>query len=291
MRLEPQPIFPIRAEHGEGPVWDPITQQLYWVDILQGKYYRGAYPSGAVSSFTVGQPLGVLALRAGGGLVLAVRGGFGWWTETGNVLTMLPGAPEAGNPEVRFNDGAVDPAGRFFAGTMSWTGEGEQGKLYRLDPDGRIREVAQELTISNGLGWSPDRRTFFLTDTLRHVIYAYDYDLATGQIANQRPFLHFSEEEFPDGITIDSAGGCWVALWGKARIARFDAGGRRREDIALPVLHPTSCCFGGPDLTTLFITTSQVALTDRQKWEYPLAGRVFAVETDVRGQVQPRFAG
>lgn len=285
------PIFDTIAEHGEGPIWDPIEQYLYWVDIMQGKYYKGDPANETVETFEVGQPLGVLALREKGGIVMAVRDGFGFYEPTTQEFKLIEPSPEQHNDLVRFNDGAVDPAGRFFAGTMAWEPENRLGKLFRLDTDHTWHPMEDQLYITNGMGWNKDASTYFMIDTPSHVMYAYDYDLNTGNIQNRRPHITFEETVFPDGMCMDAEDGFWVAIWEGAKVIHFDAAGKKVEEIALPVTHPTSCCFGGPDLSTLFISTSNIALSEAQKQEYPLAGRTFRVETSAKGRVEPRFKG
>lgn len=288
----PQPYFSLQSEHGEGPVWDPLTQTFYWVDLIQGKYNKARYPDqGSVETHSIGQALGVLALRKQGGLVMATRDGFGFYDETSKEFTLIEGSPEQHNPDVRFNDGAVDPRGRFFAGTMQWDGRPALGKLFRLDPDRTITQWEKDIFITNGMGWSPDQQTFYLVDTFAPILYAYDYDLDTGDLSNRRNFVVFQEGEYPDGMTIDSEGGFWIAMWSAGKVIRLDPSGKRIGEILLPVSHPTSCCFGGPELKTLFITTSQLPLSDKEKAEQALAGRIFVLETDTVGQVEPRFAG
>jgi xylono-1,5-lactonase len=206
-------------------------------------------------------------------------------------MTKTAGSPEQHNPDVRFNDGAVDPRGRFFAGTMQWDGRPALGKLFRLDPDRTITQWEKDIFITNGMGWSPDQRTFYLVDTFAPILYAYDYEIETGDIHNRRDFVVFEEGEYPDGMTIDSEGGFWIAMWSAGKVIRLDPSGKHIGEIRLPVTHPTSCCFGGPDLKTLFITTSQLPLSEKEKAEQPLAGRIFVLETDTTGQVEPRFKG
>ena len=288
----PQPIFSIQSEHGEGPVWDPVQQHFYWVDLLQGKYHKVGFPGeGLVETHNIGQALGVMALRAQGGVVMATRDGFGFYDESSRAFTLIDGSPEQHNPEVRFTDGAVDPRGRFFAGTMQWDGRPALGKLFRLDPDLSISQWEKDIFITNAMGWSPDRQTYYLIDTLAPVLYAYDYHLETGDIRNRRDFVVFQDGEYPDGMTIDSEGGFWIAMWSASKVIHLDPSGRLIEEIRLPVTHPTSCCFGGPDLKTLFITTSQFPLSAKEKAEQPLAGCIFFMETDTVDQDEQRFAG
>jgi sugar lactone lactonase YvrE len=141
------------------------------------------------------------------------------------------------------------------------------------------------------MGWNPEKDTFFMIDTLRHAVYAFDYDLKTGNISNKREYIQFKETEFPDGMTIDSKGGFWIAMWEGSRIVHFDKNGVKIKEILLPVLYPTSCCFGGKELKTLFITTSKLPLSEKERKKSPLAGRIFKVETNTIGQIEPRFNG
>ncbi len=286
-----EPVFDIRAEHGEGPVWDPINQELFWVDLIQGKVHRAHIANGQIETYQLGQPVGVIALRQQGGLVVAVRDGFGFFDLDANRLELLEENAEKDNPEVRFNDGAIDPDGRFLAGTMSWDGVDRLGKLFALHKDHSITLLEQNLFISNGMTWSGDGETYFFIDTLQHAVFAYDYDSTTGQISNRRIHIQFERTEFPDGMAADTDGGFWIAFYGGSKVVHYGSDGSEIEQVKLPVMHPTSCCFGGPNLSTLFITTSQIALSDRLKSDHPTAGYVFRVETLVEGVPQRRFAG
>ena len=287
----PKPLFEIQTNLGEGPVWNAAKNELYWVDINAGRYFKAVFPNGPVESFEIGQRLGALALRTGGGLVMAVQNGFGFFDEATQTFTLLDNFVEDNHASIRFNDGAVDPLGRFFAGTMDMKEQAPLGKLYRLDKNLTLHQLEENIHISNGMGWSLDNQTFFYIDTLTHCVAAYDYDLITGNIANKRTFIQFSSNEYPDGMTIDSEGGFWIAFWGAAKIGHFDAGGKRIADIPVPALQPTSCCFGGSDMTTLFITSAKRGLSKKQMQELPLNGRPFMLETNVKGREEPRFAG
>jgi len=287
----PKPLFEIQTNLGEGPVWDPINSQLYWVDINAGRYFKATFPDETVESFEIGQRLGALALRTKGGVVMAAENGFGFFEETTLTFTLLENFSRDNHPQIRFNDGAVDPHGRFFAGTMDMKEQAPLGKLYRLDKDLTLHQLEENIYVSNGMGWSLDNQTFFYIDTLTHCVAAYDYDLATGNIVNKRRFIQFSNKEYPDGMTIDSEGGFWIAFWGGAKIGHFDAQGKHIEDIQVPALQPTSCCFGGPNMTTLFITSAARGLSAKQMEEQPLNGRLFMLETNTKGRVEPRFTG
>ena len=286
-----QPIFTIQTEHGEGIIWEEKEQRLYWVDIHQGKYYKANTESLAVESFQIDQPLGVLAVREKGGTVMAVRDGFAFFDEENSKFQLIEPSPEQDNEKVRFNDGAVSPDGRFFAGTMEWNGKEQIAKLFRLDPDLTWKEVEKDIWISNGIGWNMAGNTMFYIDTLQQAVFAYDYDQATGDISNKRTHIKLEDYEFPDGMCLDSDDGFWIAFWGIGKIIHFDKDGHRIEEVVVPVIHPTSCCFGGPNLTTLYISTSQVALSEEEKKLHPLAGQIFVFETNVKGKIEPKFRG
>jgi len=278
--------FEFSAEHGEGPVWDPESGLLYWVDILQNRYFKGNPATGEVSSYDVGQPIGVLALKKSGGVITALRDGYAHFDEELQKTDLIYNTVDA-NPGTRFNDGAVDPRGRFLAGTMTFNGEEQIGKLFSLDTDFKATELETSLFIPNGMDWAGD--TFYLTDTNQHLIFAYDYDLGTGRISNRRPFIEFADDEYPDGCCIDSQGGFWVAMWGGGKLCRFDKNGNKIEEIDLPVAHPTSCCFGGEDLNILFITTSRLLLSEAEIKDNPQAGKLLSMDTELKGRPNFKF--
>jgi len=287
-------ILGVRNKLGEGPLWSSTGQALYWVDIEGHRFYRYQPASGVQESFDVGLPVGVLAPRAAGGLVMATKRGFALWDAPAQPLRFLAD-PEADRPQMRFNDGAVDCQGRFWAGTMCEVPEqrqGGEGKLYRLDPDGSIRVMETGLTISNGIGWSPDNHTMYLTDSPLYMIYAYDFDPATGAIRNRRPFTHTPDEDgVPDGLTVDSEGYVWSVRWGGWKLTRYDPAGNQERKVRLPVQYPTSCAFGGANLDELYITSAWTELGEKQKQEQPFAGDLFRVKMDIKGMEQPPFAG
>ena len=291
MSLKATPFLSIKPEHGEGPVWCPIEQKFYCVDLLKGIYYKVDYETEEAEKYNVGQPLGVMALREKGGVVVAVRDGFGFFDEKTDRLELIAHSPEKEVDETRMNDGAVDPAGRFLAATMTYDGMKNIGNLYALEEGGHYQHLEKELLLPNGMGWSQDKRKFFLIDTHINRMYAYDYNLKSGEITNRSILIQWSKNEYPDGMAIDSEGGFWVAMWGGGKIIHFDADGKFKKDILVPVEHTTSCCFGGPDLTTLLITTSNLPLTAEEKLANPLAGRVFKIETNTKGQIQRRYKG
>jgi sugar lactone lactonase YvrE len=287
-------LLAVQNELGEGPVWDAEDQVLYWVDIYGQAFYRFSPATGDLRKIEVGVQVGALAPRISGGLVMATRRGFALWDEQSAALAFLAD-PEADHPETRFNDGAVDPAGRFWAGTMlegSEEWDKAPGNLYRLDPDHSVTRMDTGFAISNGIGWSPDWKTMYFTDSPRQVIYAYDYDLLTGAIENRRPFIQTPGElSVPDGLTVDSEGCIWSARWGGWRVIRYDPQGKQEREISLPVQYPTSCTFGGAALDELYITSAATALSASKRVEQPFAGDVFRIKPGIKGLERPRFLG
>ena len=283
-----QHIFGAQNHLGEGPLWDPIEQALYWVDVEAGQYHRLDPASGAHQVVTVGGMVGVLALREQGGMVLATDHGFAFWDPVTLNLTRI-GDPEADKPQARFNDGSVDRAGRFWAGTL---GDGCNNNLYRLDPDGTIHRMDTGICVSNGIAWSPDNRVMYYTDSDPCRIYAYDFDLTTGTIENRRVFIDSSGQSgVPDGLTVDSQGFLWSARWDGWRIERYDPQGKLERSIPMPVQRPTSVMLGGPGLDTLYITSARMEFTPEELTRQPLAGDLFAVQVEVKGLPESRFAG
>lgn len=281
-------------ELGEGPLWHGGEGRLYWVDI-KGRTIE-SYSPGEEERRTISLRIAVtaLGLRDGGGFVGATEAGFAFWDGVSRDLTFI-GNPEDGRDGTRFNDGAVGPGGRFWAGSMydgPETDNPPDGRLYSLDADRVVAMMQSGLTISNGLGWSPEADTMYLTDTLRRAIYAYDYDPEVGTIRNRRTLVRVPEGEgVPDGLTVDSDGCIWSARWGGWKVARYSPDGELMEEIGLPIECPTSCTFGGENLHQLYISSAWTALDDRARADQPLAGDLFRVDLRVRGMPEHRFLG
>ncbi len=273
---------------GEGPLWHAGEKALYWVDI-EGECFHRLFPdTGKQDTYHVGQPIGCLAFRASGGLVLALRDGLGFWDFDLQIFHLAKN-PEVGRQNARFNDGRVDRKGRFWVGTM---GDDKGSSLYRLDPDGAIHTMETGIMISNGIGWSPDIQTMYYTDSPLRVIYAYDFDPASGLIKNRRSFVQVPEGEgFPDGLCVDSEGFVWSAHWDGWRITRYDPDGKVERVIPLPVGRPTSCAFGGPELNQLYVTSAWTGLSEVDRSEQPLAGDLLRIQADVTGQQENEYQG
>lgn len=279
-------MFDAKAALGEGPVWDARTQTLYWVDILNKRIYANGDSLAELDEF-----IGCLAPRARGGLVLAKR--FSFWTfdlsATSSTFLAAPADEPATN---RFNDGKCDPRGRFVAGTMNLNEKDSTGSLYSFNGES-IAKLLSNVTISNGLTWNPDGKTFYYIDTPTRVVQAFDYDLDSGAIANPRVTVTIPASlGWPDGMTSDSQGNLWIAMWGGAQVTKWNPHtGQLLEQIPVPALQPSSCAFGGKHLNELFITSARKGLDDAALAQYPLSGGVFRVETTVAGLPAFEFAG
>jgi len=267
---------------GEVPVWDARDQSLYWVDIPESRVHQIA-ADGSLSSWDTGQPVGTVVPRASGGLAVAVRDGFMALDPVSGTLTTLAEV-ERDQPANQMNDGACDRAGRFYAGTMAFDETPEAGALYRLDPDLGVTRLLTGVSISNGIGWSPDERLMYYIDSQVHRVDVFDYDPATGEIAGRRPFAAVGDGGVvPDGLTVDADGGVWVAVWGGYAVLHHDPGGKVIEAVDLPAARVSSCVFGGPDLDRLYITTAAGPGES--------AGALFVCEPGVTGQPSHPFRG
>ena len=271
--LEPQKLDVPAAELGEGPCWDAETQSLLWVDIPAARVHRLS-AAGVHSSWGVGQLVGAVVPRARGGLVVAAGHEFLSLDPLTGTVAKLAAVPD--RPGIRMNDGKCDLAGRFYAGTMADDESPGEGSLYRLNTDQSITEIYTGVGISNGIAWSPDNSVMYYIDSLAYRVDALDYDPSSGRMGERRPFVTLgSADVMPDGMTTDSEGGVWVAIWGGGVIQRYDSEGRLIGVVRVPAANVTSCTFGGPELDLLYITTA--AGPGRS------AGAVFSCESGVRG--------
>ena len=284
MLFEPELILDAHADLCEGPVCEPRSGCLYWVDIHAGHLHIFNPREGMDSQVEVGEFIGCAAPRRSNGLVLCLRSGFAFLDLTAEKLTRIVN-PETHLPGNRFNDGKCDPAGRFLAGSIDDAELEASGSLYSLDPDGSVKTLLTGKRISNGLAWSPDYRTFYHIDTPTLTITAFDYNLVSGDIANPRPAVYVQPElGWPDGITSDIEGMLWVAMWGGAKLTRWDpATGKLVAEISFPALNVSSCAFGGPDFTDLYVTSACKGMNTAQLTKYPLSGGLFRIRTNIQG--------
>jgi L-arabinonolactonase len=281
-------ICHVQAELGEGPVWHPDEQALYFVDILGGRQYRYDPVRGELSMQDIGVMTGSMGIRASGGWVMATKKGFAFFEPSRGQLSLIDD-PDSSPGEVRFNDGKTDPLGRFWAGKM---GDGTNNCLYRLDADLSIHRMESGIGVSNGLGWSPDLKTFYYTDSPAYKIYAYDFDAPGGKISNRRIFADVPRDEgSPDGLAVDSEGCIWSARWDGWGVVRYRPDGSVNAVIPMPVERPTSCAFGGLNLDELYITSAFVDETNPRRRDQPLMGDLFRIKTRVKGLPEPKFKG
>lgn len=274
------------AEHGEGAIWWPEAGGLTWVDMLAGDVLRmGA--DGEVERWHVGAVAAAVRPRSSGssGAVVATERELCLADEFGGSLIGL-GAVFA-DPGLRFNEGGCDPDGRFLCGSMVTAGEGGRGSLYRLSADLEVDEVLSGITISNGLAWTADGRTAYYVDSSTGRVDAFGYDCERG-LHDRRTLVDVPPEHgMPDGLTVDTEGGVWVAMFGGAAVRRYDAAGVLTAVVELPVSRVTSCTFGGDAGTLLYITTSRYGDPDPAE----SAGAVYVAEVGVAGLAVARFAG
>jgi sugar lactone lactonase YvrE len=283
-------VLDARAELGECPVWSAEEQALYWVDIVAPSLNRFDPATGKNRSWAMPESIGSFGLCESGGAVVALRSGFYRFDFARGALKLIAD-PGEGSDEIRFNDGKVSPDGRFWAGTMDEARlERKLGKLYRLDPDGSYLCMVQGLIVSNGLAWSADGCTMYHSDSKGKIIRAYDYDLATGSIARERVLATPGEEiGRPDGGATDVEGFYWSAGISAGVLNRWAPDGRLDRRIKLPCAAPTCVAFGGPDLRTLYITSTRHGLSAEKLAASPLSGGLFALDVGVAGVPVAKF--
>jgi sugar lactone lactonase YvrE len=286
-------VLDAHAIVGEGPVWSVAEQALYWVDVMANLVHRYDPQSKRDETFDVGQPVGALALREAGGLVLALRDGFAEF-DPGSGRPSLIAEVEAGDPNTRMNDGKCDRAGRFWAGTMGFLErDGEcAGSLFRLDPDHQVTCVLTGVTVSNGLDWTADDRLMYYIDTPTGGVDVFDFDATTGQISGRRRLVTIAPEDgMPDGMTLDAEGYLWVALWGGWAVRRYAPNGTLDRVVELPVSQVSCCTFGGPDLSDLYITSATEGFAGPDHAREPLAGALFRYRPGVSGRAASSYKG
>jgi sugar lactone lactonase YvrE len=272
------------AELGEGPTWDAAAGRLLWLDILRSRVHTYDPLSGRRTVRTTEQHVGAVKPRAGGGLVLNLRDGVGLVDDDGG-FRWLRHEPVPGR---RGNDAAVAPDGSLWAGTMRYDEATGGGTLSRITGDGAAEVVLDDVTVSNGTGWSPDGRLMYYIDTPTRRIDVFDHDVTTGRVSGRRPLATVEEGAgYPDGLTVDADGCVWVALWDGAAVRRYTPSGALDRVVPLPVPRVTACAFGGAGLTDLYITTARVGLSPAPS----LAGSLMVLPHAGKGVPQPPFAG
>lgn len=270
-------LFDVKATLGEGPAWDEKTQTLYWVDILGKRIYAGGEVLAELDDY-----IGCLAPTKNGHLIVGKRVSFVDFDPATSQQTVLVTLPESATN--RMNDGKCDPAGRLIAGTMDMNETDPTGSVYSYDGKSN-RVLFRDVTISNGMAWSPDHKTFYYIDTPTCEVRAYDYDVKTGEIANRRKAFDVPKSlGWADGMTSDTEGNLWIAMWGGAQVTRWNPNtGQLLEQIPIPALQSSCPVFGGKNRNELYVTSARKGMSESDLNKYPLSGGLFKVETKYEG--------
>jgi len=278
---------------GESPIWSVREQKLYWVDSRGPAVFRFDPETQRTEKRLLPSIVGSIGLRSQGAgkLIVALQDGIHCFDFESRVLQLVID-PEADDMDNRFNDGRCDRRGRFWSGTMNDKRRDPTGSLYRFDPDGNATKMRGDIIVPNSICWSPDDRIMYFADTYRMRIMAFGYDANSGTILDEWLFAETSGRPGrPDGSTVDADGFLWNAEYAGGRLVRYAPDGRIDRVIDLPVSQPTSCAFGGPDLSTLYVTSARQRLTEADLTMQPFAGGLLAIDVGIRGLPEPEFAG
>ena len=288
-RDEVRCVLPATAMLGEGPLWCDTERSLYWLDIVAPALHRFDPSTGGNDTFSMPSMVGAAALKRGGGLMLGLQSGIVSFDPSTGAMTPYA-HHELDRPETRYNDGKCDARGRLWISTLDTAPKPGSGSLFRLSSSGHMECVDRGFTVPNGMAFSPDNRVMYFADSGQRVIFRLDFDLASGTVRNRRVFVEVPDTDgTPDGMTIDSKGGLWVAHWDGWCVRRYSPDGRVDRTLWLSVPRPTSVAFGGDGLRTLFITSARLRLPTRTLAEAPLSGSLFAIETGFTGLPEAAF--
>jgi sugar lactone lactonase YvrE len=278
----------LECDVAEGPFWDDSEQQLYFVDIVNKQIKIFSSSSTPVETIQFNQEISAVFLDQKSDLIVAARDGIFAASRDGVLETSL--APiELERTSIRTNDAKCDANGRMWVGTMAFDFTPGVAALFSFDSK-VLKEVVPDLTVSNGIGWSLDKKTMYFIDSPTKRLDSFDFDIESGELRNRRPFVLLSDlDAFPDGLTTDEDGGVWVALFGGGEVRRFDSQGTLTHIVEIPVKQVTSCCFGGADMSELYITTAQNGMDSDSLVREPLAGSLFRAKTAFKGSKSNRF--
>jgi sugar lactone lactonase YvrE len=264
-------ISEVISDLGEGPIWSADTSSVTWTDITQNTFHTADIDTGKTLSFGVPSMVGAIAHSKEGGYIAATQKGFARIGVDGKYSPLHSFLPD----DMRMNDGKVDPSGRFWAGSMALSFEKGRGSLYVLEKDNSYRSILDDITLSNGMGWSPDAQYFYYIDSIPGVLKRFDYDLYTGHISNPKDLITFdSSSGIPDGMSMSSDGKIVIALWDGGRIEIYEPSGEKVSEITLGVSRPTSCTFAGPNRDILIVSTASQGIN---RADEPLSGKILAV--------------
>jgi sugar lactone lactonase YvrE len=283
----------IRSEAllGEGPRWDAVARRLLWVDIEAGALHLFDPARGEDRAIALGSRVGAAApTKEASRTLVALADRLALVDLEDESLHTLVEIPHGDG--MRLNDGVCDAAGRFWVGSMALDETPGAAALYRYSREAGLERVLAGVTLSNGLGWSPDGGTMYHVDSMTYRLDRFDFELASGAISNRRPFVTVERGAgIPDGLAVDDDGGIWVALWGGGAVRRYTPDGELDRTVVVPAERVTACCFGGADGRALYVTTASFELGDEERSRQPLAGSVFVADVGVSGPPAQPFAG
>lgn len=273
-----------QATLGEGPVWDYKKQRLYWVDIEGCKLHCHDPGKNHNTHWKFDEMPGAAAPCITGKILLALESGLATFDMEHEIL-VHHNALVQNDPHIRCNDGKCGPDGNFWIGTMHKELEPEAGALYSVDNYYNTRLQIPKTTVSNGMAWSSDHKLFYYIDSAAHEVVSYQFNKSQGTISHKSLLFEVPESYGdPDGMCIDEEGMLWIAHWGGHCVRRWDPeAGKVLERIDVPAPQVTSCCFGGENMDTLYITTARGGLGSKELGQYPLSGGLFMHRSDVRG--------
>jgi sugar lactone lactonase YvrE len=285
-------LLSVQNVAGESPIWVAAEESLCWVDCEGARAYRVGLGKAAWETFDADMPVTAICPRAKGGWIAATKKGLAFWDGRGGHFEPIVD-PEAGHDGHRCNDAAIDRRGRLWVGTMNQKDlSAPTGSLWRLDADLSLHKIDTGFAVPNGIAFSGDGRTMYVTDMFHGKIVAYDFNLADGTVSNQRDFAAVPQDAgLPDGLIADAEGCLWSAHWGGWRVTRYRPDGKIDRVVKLPAANVTCMAFGGKELDELYITTAFFGLTDEQRKQQPQAGDLFRALPGVRGVAEPQFAG
>ena len=279
---------------GEGAIWNPSDRALYWCDNLKSNIQRYTPTTGEHRVWPMPEEVGSFVFREKGGICAAMKSGYAFIDDLDNLSIDYIVDPEPNSPRTRMNDGKCDRRGRFWCGSMDAELKDPLASLYKLEPgDLSCHKMDTDIICSNGIAWSPDDRVMYFADTRAESVYAYDYDIETGTVANKRVFI--STEGMPgraDGATVDTEGNYWFAHIHGSKILKYDPNGKCVLEVDVPVIQPTMCSFGGDDLDVLYVVSATRFMQPGDETRQPLAGSLFAITgLGAQGIPEPLFAG